>query len=911
MTSSVRKAYKTGMGSILDEEIGAHLRGGGAVIAASDRAARAVRSSYDRARRAEGLQAWATPAVSSWSAFVHEIWQDHSDDALLPLSQIQERSLWERVIAASGHPVSLLESSRRRVAAMAMRSHSLLCSYAPRYLNPRHRQSWDQDSASFSNWLTAFDDLCIRNSVISAARLAHEAVPLLQEHGQQRAPLLVTGFDRLLPFHSALLDAWGPWRLTGPGNGAPDIQSFAAADPQAEIVACAHWCRNHIRDNREIKILIIAHDVRSIRGDLERALYREAAIEPNLGFEFSLGVPLIQTGPARSADMLLRWLDGELAENELDWLFSSANSAASATESAGLLAGMRTLRRCGLQRTRWSLTTFLAQNIRAKWPSTFTSRLRTAQTRLLADASRTRIPAEWTELSSELLTAIGWPGSSQTTSAEFQAIEAWRSALESCASLGFDGRRISWREFLSELRVTLEESIFSVESEDAPILITGPAESAGITADAIWFLDADEDAWPARGNLDPLLPPDIQRSAAMPHASAQDDWNLGTAITKRLLASAPQVCFSYPRQRDGVETRASRLVASFVGTPQPIPPSLLPAPSGQPLTEPVDDFVAIPFRPPSAVLATIPGLVQLKGGANLLTAQSQCPFKAFAISRLDATGWMAAESGLTPPERGKILHSALRSVWSGPPQGIRTSKELHAIPDLQAFVDKHVRSSLDRDLPPRAHDAMPAPYLELEAVRLARLIAEWLAYEKARIEFEVIDTEEQRSRTIAGLSLTIRFDRLDRLNDGTVLVVDYKTSSVSPSAWDLPRPDDVQLPLYAGFGLDRQTEPAGGLVFARVRPGEMCFAGRVGDATATLDPTLKGNCSLLRNPFTVDQLEDWRDAIEQLARDFLTGRAAVDPRDPAKTCSHCDLHAICRIRERDTCAGEEGDQDLE
>jgi ATP-dependent helicase/nuclease subunit B len=897
------------MGSILDEEIGAHLRGGGAVVAASDRAARAIRSSFDRARRAEGLEAWAAPAVSSWSAFVHGIWDQHSDGSLLPLSHIQERSLWEQIIAASGHPVSLLEPSRRRVAAMAMRSHALLCSYAPRYLNPRHRQSWDQDSASFSAWLAAFDELCARSGAISSARLAHEAVPLLQANRQVRPSLLITGFDRLLPSHSALLDAWGPWRQALPGAEAQAVQSFTAADPELEIGACARWCRQHIAHTPGIKILVIAPDVRAMRGDLERALYREAAIEPSLRFEFSLGVPLSQAEPARSAEMLLRWLEADLAENELDWLFSTAYSATAPAETASLLAGMRSLRKRGFQRTHWSLSTFLEQSVIAKWPDAWTSRLRSAQTRLAGAATRTQSPAEWADLAFELLKIIGWPGGSAPTSAEFQAIEAWRAAVESCGTLGFDGRRIPWREFLGELHVTLEESIFARESEDAQILITGPAESAGISADAIWFLGAEEDAWPARGNLDPLLPPDIQLAASMPHVSAQDDWDLGAAITRRLLASASEVCFSFPMQRDGVEMRASRLTASFAGTPQSVPSILLPDPASQPITEMLEDLAAIPYHPPTADAAQ--GPISLKGGVSLLTAQSQCPFKAFAVSRLDARAWDAAEPGLTPAERGKLLHAALRSIWSDPPRGIRTSNQLRAIPDLKAFTKEHVRRSLNSELPSRARDTMPARYLELEAERLTNVIADWLAYEKTRIDFEVIDTEEERSRTIAGLSLTIRFDRLDRLNDDTVLVVDYKTGSVSPSAWDLPRPEDVQLPLYAAFGLDHETEPVGGLVFAKVKPGEMCFTGRVGAAADTIQTGLKGNSSLLKNAFTLEQLLDWRKAIEQLARDFLAGRSGVDPRDPAQTCSRCDLQALCRIRERESCVEDEGDEDDE
>jgi hypothetical protein len=113
----------------------------------------------------------------------------------------------------------------------------------------------------------------------------------------------------------------------------------------------------------------------------------------------------------------------------------------------------------------------------------------------------------------------------------------------------------------------------------------------------------------------------------------------------------------------------------------------------------------------------------------------------------------------------------------------------------------------------------------------------------------------------------------------------------------MPRPDDVQLPLYAGFALDPESEPLGGLVFAKVRAGEQSFAGRVGNAKATLLPGLGNTSSLVKNGFTAEQLIEWRDCIEQLARDFLAGRADVDPRDYPKTCERCGLQTLCRIQE--------------
>jgi ATP-dependent helicase/DNAse subunit B len=192
---------------------------------------------------------------------------------------------------------------------------------------------------------------------------------------------------------------------------------------------------------------------------------------------------------------------------------------------------------------------------------------------------------------------------------------------------------------------------------------------------------------------------------------------------------------------------------------------------------------------------------------------------------------------------------------------------------------------------------MPPRYLQLEEQRLTGLLTEWLELEASRIEFEVTAVEVDRPIHLAGLDFNLRLDRIDRLNDGSLLVIDYKTGDVSPKSWDLPRPDDVQLPLYAGFALDHDDEILGGLVFAKVRAGDQSFTGRVGDAKSTLFANLSGSSALVKNSLTAELLIDWRAHIEQLANDFLAGRAEVDPREYPKTCERCGLQTLCRIQE--------------
>ena len=168
-------------------------------------------------------------------------------------------------------------------------------------------------------------------------------------------------------------------------------------------------------------------------------------------FEFSLGVPLGQVALARGAGLLLHWLTDSIAEHELDWLFSTGQIAASSNESLALTAFMRALRHKNLQRTRWTLADFLRQKPGAELPAAWVARITQAQRRLQESARRPQSPIAWAELTPQLLELAGWPGDRPFTSSEFQAHRRWEQTRDDCASLGFDGRRIEWKEFLATL----------------------------------------------------------------------------------------------------------------------------------------------------------------------------------------------------------------------------------------------------------------------------------------------------------------------------------------------------------------------------------------------------------------------------------------------------------------------------
>jgi probable DNA repair protein len=886
--------------------IDAWLRDGGLVVTASERAARSITAAFHRARRAEGLSAWRAPNVRDWQTFVRNAWLERSADHRLVLNSIQEQSLWAGIIARIDPHAAQLEGARDRLASLAVDAHRLLCSYAADLLDERRRDTWDHDAAAFSSWLSAFDGACRSANLISASRLPLELIAMLKADSSARPRLLRAGFDRILPIQQEFFAAWGECHDAPAVSPGSHVEFHHAADPASELAACALWCKQQLTANPRARLLVVTQDLAKRRGEIERAFLRyipstgSSASQARL-FEFSLGVKLSQIGLARSAGLLLHWLNGAISEQELDWLLSSGFAAAPA-ELTALTAFMRAIRRRGLQRTRWSLNDFLRQQPGAELPAAWRSRLIQAQHRLLDFARTPRTPLEWAEFVPQLLTQTLWPDPRPLTSAEFQAHRRWQQTIDDCASLGFDGRRMNFAEFLAVLDRAVDETLFAPESREAPILIAGPAETAGLTADAVWFLGADEDSWPAGGSAHPLLPVAVQRLAQMPHATVQLDWDLAAAVTLRLLASAHEVRFSYSREKGGVDARPSKLIVhQLANVPTPLPPDLIPSADSAPLTIPFQDATQLPFPSGGA-----------PGGAATLTAQSQCAFKAFAIARLNANDWELAEPGLSAAERGQLVHEVLHSVWAGPPDGLRSHAELTAIFDLRSFVESHVQHVLQFKLPPRARDSMPQPYLALEETRLTNLITEWLRYESTRVPFSVLDLEQKTTTSIDGLTLRLRLDRVDRLIDNTLLVIDYKTGNISPKSWDLPRPDDVQLPLYAGFAVGSSAQ-LGGLVFAKLRAGERNreFAGRVRKARETLLSDLNNARDLVRKPLTNEQLQAWQDHIAELARDFLSGRAVVDPRDYPNTCEQCHLQSLCRIQEHPPLNAEENGSDEE
>ncbi len=900
------------------------LRRGATIVAASPRTARALHLHFAESQRAAGASVWASPAILDWDSWLRELFHDYAfkaPNAPVLLSPLQEQALWTHVQGEDSARVLVPEA----MADLAAEAWSLLCAYNG---HAARRHSWElTDAERFRQWAAEFESLCARNRWLSGSQLASfltaEATRLTLA-----SEILLAGFDRIPPAHRDFLNALAAHSIhVAEYRPEPDFaphqasRSWVAAhDQRGEIDGCAAWARDQLLAHPDARIGVLVSGLAALRNPIDRAFRR--IVMPSsedirqlfgaMPWEFSLGQPLAEVPAIRAAQLLLRWIAAPLREEEISWLILSGFVADTATHSIALA------RHDALQRNS-DLGLLTPERSLASYRASLTSApglrgLRTALGALQQAAGVNQIldtprPASvLAEFSRHLLEAADWPGNRSPDSVQHQSLQRWQRLLDEVALLDFDGKLYRYSDFVKIVERTSRETIFAPESHDAPIRIMGPFESSGQQFDAVWFLSTGDASWPQRGRFHPLLPPAVQRQFDMPHSTPTDDWNLAAAVTARLLATAPTIVFSYAERDKEAELRPSPLIAGLFQDQDKADPAAVPPSARETLpTELIPEADLLPWP-----------AEQIAGGASVLKAQAACPFQAFARRRLAAEPLDAAEKGLTPADKGRILHEVLQRLFGGgsgapsaPSEGsppvpalrtrddIVTARDTERLPDLLG-VNIEAVFRLHFDI--ASDDPWQYAYLAAEKRRLRARLTEWLDCEARRQPFTVEACEQKLSDVhIGDLRLNLRADRIDLLPDGTRFLLDYKTGRISPAAWKGDRPDEPQLPLYAAYG---NVENLSGVLFAKIRAGRTNktrntgFEGRVRDAHAQLSPAFGAKQVIVTDPYSDAMRDEWAHALRNLALEFLQGVASVTPREP-QVCQYCPLPALCRKAELD------------
>ena len=751
-----------------------------------------------------------------------------------------------------------------------------------------------EETQCFLAWQADFRQICAEQGFLSLAELPD----ILREHcSALNLPdhIALCGFDDLSPQQQALFDQLGVQGVSV--EALPElscdsqVRAVQLDCPQDDIRAAAIWAKQHLLAEPTRRIAVISPQLQQQRQALEHG-FREVICPQSLlpggateaDFNLSLGCPLADYSLV--AQLLLAF---DLTRHQpiplAVWSVLLRSPFMGVPDEGQQRAAFdRRLHEEGLPELSVARLVRRARALGAQDAAMpmpmpdFISRLAQLQQQV-ALWPRSAAPAVWAEHIWSLMDCLGWPGPmGNLNSTEFQQVARFRRVLSDLSSLALVQAEMRWSEALAALRQLCASCIFQAESTDHRLHILGTLDAAGLQFDAVWLLGMDDMCWPPAANPHPLLPVSLQRDLAMPHASSARELAFAQQLCTRLRRMAPEVIVSYAAQ---VNDRAQNISPLFADV------SIVDLQAlAINLCSELHTAASLPglldtFPAPEA----IPPVVPPGGGSHLLNAQAACPFQAVARFRLGARVW--PEVSFAPDARlnGQMLHTILQQIW----EQLQDSAQLQARSEdeLRALVAEKAEQTLQAFAVQRP-DVFSAPFIELESARLVNLVLSWLDLEKQRsTPFRVSHLEERRDVVLQGLPLHLQTDRVDVLETGEQVVIDYKSGQLRQPDWAEARPTELQVPLYC-IQADR---PVAGLL-GQVNGQRTVFRGMAD--YADIAPGISAFQATESVPNWAGLLEHWQHVLAQLSSEIQAGQAEVAPRD-ALACERCGLQSLCRV----------------
>lgn len=852
--------------------IAATLAQRGLVVTANNRLARSLRAHFDREQLAVGRRAWRSAAMLPWTAWLRQFWWQTEvgsgrREAARLLTDFQARLAWQTVIDRD--PLSRntwLGTSSRAVARLALASWSTT-------------RAWQMDTAmlveaadssdseAFARWAVAYEDHCGARGWIDEASLAGAlAGAQLPQAVCARRPVRLVGFETFTPAQRAFLAALGgagwdiqiePLPRIEDGN----IRRVHCEDSAEEIALAARWARAALSGGVAGRIAIVVPDLGS-RRELVRRAFRDVfvpgwaeGVTAEAPVNISLGTALSDVGLIHAGLTLLRMLGTELDYREVGQLLRSPFVGGAAVEREARAHFDVTFR------VRLGLSTPVTRIIDELDSAGLAlgSHLRAA----LGEAGQDslRLPSAWVRTISQFLVAAGWPGEAALNSEQYQALRTWHELLDAFAASDAVSPQMHRTEAVASLAQLAGEQVFQAETAADGIQVLGVLEALGHSFDHLWVCGLTADKWPPPARPDALLPLQLQRELGLPNSSPERSLERAAAILAAVSHSAPDVYLSCARRDRDEALDASPLIQSY----GEISPGAIAAFDGLPR-----QFQLFEARPASLVQSDVAPPVEcserVPGGTRLMQLQSRCPARAFLEMRLGAFELRTPASGGDARLRGLIVHDALHRIFSD----IQSSRQLKKVAqeELEKILHDSVEKAVAAAIPPNG--AFARAIGQIESALCTAMLREFLRIELARPAFTIKAVERDREFSLGNLPLRVRPDRVDEMDSGMCMVIDFKTGATTKGSWLGDRPEEPQLPIYAlALG-------ATATAFVQLRR-----SGITWDGISAADVGIDG---VMQPPFrdNVHKYEDWtalqaawRRRLLAMAKEILDGDARL------------------------------------
>lgn len=769
---------------------------------------------------------WKTPDILPIQSWLLRLFTELEDTGKMPyllLSPLQEWLLWKKICEF------------KNIVSCAQDAWKILKQWNVSYLHPEFLKK--EETAVFASSAKKIQEYCKEQDWLDETSLL-EILPLYLEDRHLPKHLVFFEFNEIYPQLNQFIEYLRSHSVTIEFSSKPKQDTVPVCMPmpdfESEMIAAARFALGEVLHDPNHTIAVVIPELNQKWKQIVRlfnpVFQENQALDHPIPFSISAGEPLIGCAVVRCAVFLLRLVQTNLTTCELMELLHSPYWRAPRLNFSIYKT----------KQTVWIMKDILPLE-KVDYPNTY---------------------ADWMQIVCQFLQTVQWPGVEPLNSEEYQTIQHFYSVLEKLSTLDvLFTQPVPWDVFYDCFYHLLESTLFQGESEETNVQVLGLLEAAGQRFDKIWVTGLSQDHWPPKNRPNPLIPLSLQKQFSMPHASPLRETMYAKRLLEEFSESAGEVIFSWPQMESERPLLPSGLIMKY---PLLNPISLPQAPWLDATTalferyqHPLEFFEDWKAPPIHKTL--------LQGGMSLIKDYSICPFKAFARHRLHALEEPAIQAiGLTPQEKGNLIHKILEIVW-------KELKSWHALQqhaDLKPLIHQAIQQAL---LPHAESFKQRKIYLGLEKKRLMQLILKALVLEKDREPFEVVAIEQEITGLLGGVQITLRVDRIDALENGDWLLVDYKSGQVSASDWFGERPEEPQLPLYAVC-----TPHIHGFAFRQIHPKEIKWV------------SLSANAS---NWHT--QLITWKNLFENMIGQYQEGIAKVDP-NKKNSCQVCDFMSLCR-----------------
>lgn len=848
------------------------------ILTANQRLAAQIQQAWGKSM-VDSAKVWKAPRVMSLEHWLNFCWNELQDqnhplvEGYAQIGKLQNLFYWEQAISQQDDS---LDSS---FAAMASNCYELLQRWKITVDNLE-----DPCTAvyKFKRWATSYQKIIKNNKLLtpaSAWQLVGQG--FLQQALPKEQYIHLYGFQSIPPLQQWIIEtASQSTKTIDTFTQAASVTKFECVDPAIELQAASHWAAKELSNNPQQRIGLVIPDLNNRVLETARVINEAlAANNCSSSVNISAGVKLAETPLLQSAMALLQLMEYQLPTQH--WL-SLLNSPYS--HFCRLPLQFRVDCELAIRNTKkheLGLDKFIhiirGQQAILENPDTVQPQLQPLydiQQTIRQTGSKKRSFSQWADFYNQFVKQLGWPGLSNPSSLEYQQIQYWEKLLGFFCELDSLAVEISRSKALWYIHKLANEHLFHPQTGDAPLQVLGLLEAVGLQFDQLWIIGMHDANLPTAGSMDPVLSATYQRMNKMPFSVPENELTIAKNLLSGFTSHCNQLFISYPitdgqtpvEQSPLIKHYSQQDIASIVGT-LTMPHWLVQSYQCN-ITED-------PGHPYSASLEPI------RGGSSILKNQSTCPFNAFARHRLWATDFEQPSIGLEAIDRGSIVHEILYRLWAN----WKTSSVFNGLSNGQ--LNDQIEQTIDDVL---SHQAtinsilLGDNFKQLEQQRLNKIIKQWLELERQRQPFKVVATEQKKKICFGELSISLIMDRLDCV-DGQTMVIDYKTGSLKANLWLGDRPKDPQLPLYI---LATNPQPLG-CSFACLKGNEQKFIG------ISKDLMIQGVTP--SDDWDV-QLQEWQLATNNLAKEFVEGKAILENYNTAEFNYQADLLPLNRWNER-------------